>query len=104
MSEATTDYERERRGSRAAELLKDEVLVEALREVARSAHRLFEQATDQAQLQRARMLLEAQNQLVLLLRTTADHGSALTRQRRRLESKILKGARLPTDELLREVV
>lgn len=72
-----TDHEQRARGIQAENLLKDEMLQEALREVAYAAHRAFEAAHGDPELvRRASQLLDAANQFRLTLQLAIVHGKA----------------------------
>ena len=75
-----TPIERKARGSRAANLLNDDMLQEALREVGYSAHRAFESAKTEAELVLAREMLRGAEAFVRVLRLAVEHGSAAAKQ------------------------
>lgn len=72
-----TDHELRARGIQAQNLLKDDMLQEALREVAYAAHRAFEAAHGDLELVRqASNLLDAANRFQLVLRLAMEQGKA----------------------------
>lgn len=73
--------ERRARGQQAEDLLKNELLQEALREVRFAAHRAFERAKGDAdQLARASAQLEAAHDFQTFLTLAAKHGSAAAKE------------------------
>ena len=85
------------RGARARQLLKDEMLQEALREVRYAAHRIFEDAKTPDQLRRASDLLESANYFERFLRSVAELGEAEIAKR---EREVARGKRVPASPLL----
>lgn len=73
--------EKKARGQQAENLLKDEMLQEALREVRYAAHRAFEMAKgDPLKLDRASRQWEAANDFQRFLTLAAKHGAAATKE------------------------
>lgn len=69
------------RGTEAQNLLRNELLLEALKQVRYAAHRAFEQANgDDAKLRRASHLLDAANDLHRFLKIAISSGEAAAKQ------------------------
>jgi hypothetical protein len=84
-----TDHELRARGIQAQNLMKDEMLQEAIREVAFAAHRAFESAHGDVELVRqASHLLDAANRFQLVLRLAMEQGKAADK---RLDREIQGG-------------
>lgn len=84
-----TDHELRARGIQAQNLLNDDMLKDALREVAFAAHRAFESAHGDLELIRqASQLLDAANRFQLVLRLAMEHGKAADK---RLDREIQGG-------------
>lgn len=76
-----TPIEKKARGQQAENLLKDEMLKEALREVRFAAHRAFEQAgADPVKLARASAQLRAANDFQRFLTLAMKHGQAASKE------------------------
>ena len=73
--------EKQARGRQAENLLKDEMLMEAIREVRFAAHRAFERANgDESKLIRAALLLDAANDLHKYLVVAMKNGAAASKE------------------------
>ena len=73
--------ERKARGVQAEALLKDDLLIEALREVRFAAHRAFESAHgDREKLDRASRLLDAAADFQRFLMLAVKHGAAAAKE------------------------